>query len=121
MPAHAHIDVGYDALNTNLMWKFFRNITGLDTDFTDLPTDFTELSLHIIWAGEINARNALHIPILHKELQTAVTQIRTGYYANSTANAMINMYVSLTKIKVAQAYVNGSSVVDNIVVGIYYR
>lgn len=108
-------------LNTNLMWKFFRNITGLDTDFTDLPTDFTELSLHIIWAGEINARNALHIPILHKELQTAVTQIRTGYYANSTANAMINMYVSLTKIKVAQAYVNGSSVVDNIVVGIYYR
>lgn len=110
-----------EQLNTNLMWKFFRNITGLDTDFTDLPTDFTELSLHIIWAGEINARNALHIPILHKELQTAVTQIRTGYYANSTANAMINMYVSLTKIKVAQAYVNGSSVVDNIVVGIYYR
>ena len=108
-------------LNTNLTWKFYRNISGADTGFASLPTDFTELMLHVIWLDENDARNALHIPILSKELQTAVSQIRTGYYANSTANAMINMYVSLTKIKVAQVYVDGSSALDNIVVGIYYR
>lgn len=109
-------------LNTDLEWKYFKNISGTDTTFTDLP-DYNELQLSVLYKTD-TARNTWQIRVPQKSLPvnlSDVYQCKVGHYATATENAMINIYLTQSKIKVAQAYVNGLDVHNSIVVGIYYR
>lgn len=109
-------------LNTDLEWKYFKNISGTDTTFTDLP-DYNELQLSVLYKTD-TARNMWQIRVPQKSLPvnlSDVYQCKVGHYATATENAMINIYLTQSKIKVAQAYVNGLDVHNSIVVGIYYR
>lgn len=109
-------------LNTDLEWKYFKNISGTDTTFTDLP-DYNELQLSVLYKTD-TARNMWQIRVPQKALPvnlSDVYQCKAGHYATAAENAMINIYLTQSKIKVAQAYVNGADVHSNIVVGIYYR
>lgn len=109
-------------LNTDLEWKYFKNISGTDTTFTDLP-DYNELQLSALYKTD-TARNTWQIRVPQKSLPvnlSDVYQCKVGHYATATENAMINIYLTQSKIKVAQAYVNGFDVHNSIVVGIYYR
>lgn len=109
-------------LNTDLEWKYFKNISGTDTTFTDLP-DYNELQLSVLYKTD-TVRNMWQIRVPQKSLPvnlSDVYQCKVGHYATATENAMINIYLTQSKIKVAQAYVNGLDVHNSIVVGIYYR
>lgn len=109
-------------LNTDLEWKYFKNISGTDTTFTDLP-DYNELQLSVLYKTD-TVRNTWQIRVPQKPLPvnlSDVYQCKVGHYATATENAMINIYLTQSKIKVAQAYVNGLDVHNSIVVGIYYR
>lgn len=109
-------------LNTDLEWKYFKNISGTDTTFTDLP-DYNELQLSVLYKTD-TGRNMWQIRVPQKSLPvnlSDVYQCKVGHYATATENAMINIYLTQSKIKVAQAYVNGLDVHNSIVVGIYYR
>lgn len=109
-------------LNTDLEWKYFKNISGTDTTFTDLP-DYNELQLSVLYKTD-TARNTWQIRVPQKSLPVNLSdayQCKVGHYATATENAMINIYLTQSKIKVAQAYVNGLDVHNSIVVGIYYR
>lgn len=109
-------------LNTDLEWKYFKNISGTDTTFTDLP-DYNELQLSVLYKTD-TVRNMWQIRAPQKSLPvnlSDVYQCKVGHYATATENAMINIYLTQSKIKVAQAYVNGLDVHNSIVVGIYYR
>lgn len=109
-------------INEGLEWKYFKNISGADTTFTDLP-DYNELQLSLLYKTD-TARNAWQIRVPQNALPvnlSDVYQCKVGHYATATENAMINIYLTQSKIKVAQAYVNGLDVRNSIVVGIYYR
>jgi len=109
-------------INEGLKWKYFKNISGADTTFTDLP-DYNELQLSLLYKTD-TARNMWQIRVPQKALPvnlSDVYQCKVGHYATATENAMINIYLTQSKIKVAQAYVNGLDVHNSIVIGIYYR
>lgn len=109
-------------INEGLKWKYFKNISGADTTFTDLP-DYNELQLILLYKTD-TARNMWQIRVPQKALPinlSDVYQCKVGHYATATENAMINIYLTQSKIKVAQAYVNGLDVHNSIVIGIYYR
>lgn len=109
-------------INEGLEWKYFKNISGADTTFTDLP-DYNELQLSVLYKTD-TAINVWQIRAPQKALPinlSDVYQCKVGHYATASENAMINIYLTQSKIKVAQAYVNGLDVHNSIVVGIYYR
>lgn len=109
-------------INEGLKWKYFKNISGADTTFTDLP-DYNELQLSLLYKTD-TAINMWQIRVPQKALPinlSDVYQCKVGHYATATENAMINIYLTQSKIKVAQAYVNGLDVHNSIVIGIYYR
>lgn len=109
-------------INEGLKWKYFKNISGADTTFTDLP-DYNELQLSLLYKTDTGI-NMWQIRVPQKALPvnlSDVYQCKVGHYATATENAMINIYLTQSKIKVAQAYVNGLDVHNSIVIGIYYR
>lgn len=113
-----------EQLNTNLTWKHFKNISGAATGFADLPENYTELQLSIVYKTDSGQRIMWLARTIHDALPTDMAemyQCKVGHYATVADNAMVNIYLTKNKIKVAQAYVNGSDVHSNIVVGIYYR
>lgn len=111
-------------LNTNLTWKHFKNISGGATEFADLPGNYSELQLSIVYKSDSGQRIMWLARTIHDALPADMAemyQCKVGHYATAADNAMVNIYLTKNKIKVAQAYVNGSDVHSNIVVGIYYR
>lgn len=113
-----------DNLSVDAEWKYFKNISGANAEFTDLPEKYSELHLSVLYKNNSGQRNTWEIDALKKALPVNladVYQCKTGHYATASENAMINIYLTQAQIKVAQAFVNGDDVHSSIVVGIYYR
>lgn len=111
-------------VNAGLEWKHFKNISGASTGFADLPEHYSELQLSIVYKTDSGQRIMWLARTIHDALPTDMAemyQCKVGHYATDAENAMINIYLTQSKIKVAQAYVNGLDVHNSIVVGIYYR
>ena len=108
------VNANADATNK---WVALGDTTG--TTALTLPQDFNE----ILAVVKVNNNNNVCIPIVIPEgsLYSTSYGFNGGYYEGASVNAHARVLASLTSISIGGATLNGSNVLTNSKMEVYYR
>lgn len=110
--AVSNLSGAVDTLNSNLQWKFFKNINvNRSGTLIDLPENFNELSIYCY--GYI-------IRIPKNQLPENYQYIQTGHYHTASNNGGFAIRANKTTLSYPTLYTNGSTD-DTKTASIYYR